>query len=182
MRHVTSLAAIAASGLLLLTACSSGDDSAATASASMSSMSAMPSPEVSMALPGVAELQPACTTYFELDLFNSDYASGVVADGGMTEKQAKAEYARLVSKLVTDSKGVEGEGAEGAQRINANAKKMNKIIKGLGKKTTLGEIPTKKSEKLALQASRIQAACANNGYPLPEINVQARADAGIGGA
>ncbi len=182
MRHVTSLAAIAASGLLVLTACSSGDDSAATASASMSSMSAMPSPEGNMALPGVAELQPACTTYFELDLFNSDYASGVVADGGMTERQAKAEYARLVSKLVADSKGVEGEGAEGAQRINTNAKKMNKIMNGLGKKTTLGEIPNKKSEKLALQASRIQAACANNGYPLPEINVQARADAGIGGA
>jgi hypothetical protein len=178
-RRTTALVGLALGSLLVLSACSSGDDSAATPSASVAASSDMPSAEASAAAPGVAELEPACLTYFELDLFNSDYAAGIVADGGMTEKQAKAEYLRLVKKLVADSDGVEGEGAEGAQRINANAKRMRTIIAGLAKKTDLGEIPTKKAAKLALQASRIQAACANNGYPLPDVNAQARSDAGV---
>lgn len=178
-RRTTAIAGLALSGLLVLSACSSGEETAATPTPSLPPVSAMPSAEPSAAMPGVAELEPACLTYFELDLFNSDYAAGIVADGGMTEKQAKAEYLRLVKKLVADSNGVEGEGAEGAQRINANAKRMRKAINGLGKKTNLSEIPAKKAKTLALQASRIQAACANNGYPLPDVNAQARADAGI---
>ena len=178
-RRTTAIAGLALSSLLVLSACSSGEDTAATPTPSLPAVSAMPSAEPSTAIPGVAVLEPACLTYFELDLFNSDYAAGIVADGGMTEKQAKAEYLRLVKKLVADSNGIEGEGAEGAQRINANAKRMRKAINALGKKTNLGEIPAKKADKLALQASRIQAACANNGYPLPDVNAQARADAGI---
>lgn len=178
-RRATALAGLALSGMLILSACSSGGETAATPTPSQPPVSAVPSAEASAAMPGVAELEPACLTYFELDLFNSDYAAGIVADGGMTEKQAKAEYLRLAKKLVADSDGVEGEGAEGAKRINANAKRMRKTINGLGKKTNLSEIPAKKADKLALQASRIQAACANNGYPLPDVNAQARADAGI---
>ncbi|MFM8353022.1 MAG: hypothetical protein ACKN9D_18395 [Actinomycetales bacterium] len=178
-RRTTAVVGIALAGLLALSACSSGGDTAAPSSSAPASSSDLPSAEASEAAPGVAELEPACLTYFELDLFNSDYAAGIVADGGMTEKQAKAEYLRLVKKLVADSDGVEGEGAEGAQRINANAKKMRKIIAGLGKKTNLGEIPAKKAAKLAAQASRIQGACANNGYPLPDVNAQARSDAGV---
>lgn len=174
--------ALTLSAMLVLTACSSGEETVATPSVSIPATSAMPSAPAATTPAGVAELEPACLTYFELDLFNSDYAAGIVADGGMTEKQAKAEYLRLVQKLMADSKAVEGAGAEGAARIAANAKKMKKIIKKLSKKTTLGEIPAKKAEKLGLQASRIQTACANNGFPLPEVNVQARSDAGIGGA
>lgn len=178
-RRNTAVVGLALAGLLTLSACSSGGETAATPSPSDLASSAMASPEASEAPMGVAELEPACLTYFELDLFNSDYAAGIVADGGMTEKQAKAEYLRLVKKLVADSDGVEGEGAEGAARINANAKKMRKIIAGLGKKTNLGEIPNKKAAKLAAQATRIQSSCENNGYPLPEVNAQARTDAGV---
>lgn len=178
-RRATAVVGLTLCSILALSACSSGDESAATATPSLPATSGAASPEASAAAPGVAELEPACLTYFELDLFNSDYAAGIVADGGMTEKQAKAEYLRLVKKLVADSNGVEGEGAEGAQRINANAKKMRKIISGLGKKTSLSEIPAKKAKRLALQASRVQASCENNGYPLPDVNAQARSDAGV---
>lgn len=180
-RRSAAAVSVVMSGLLVLTACSSGGDSAQTPSASSMASSAMPSAEASAAPVGVAELEPACLAYFELDLFISDYAAGIVADGGMNEKQAKAQYLTLVKKVVAASNGVSGDGAEGAKRINANAKKMRKVINGLAKKATLGDIPAKKADKLALQASRIQAACANNGFPLPEVNVQARSDAGISG-
>lgn len=182
-RRTTAVVGVAMSGLLVLTACSSGGGSAETPSESASmASSAMPSEEPSAAPVGVAELEPACLAYFELDLFISDYAAGIVADGGMNEQQAKAQYVTLVKKVVAASNGVTGDGAEGAKRINANAKRMRKIINGLGKKTTLGKIPAKKADKLALQASRLQSTCANNGFPLPEVNAQARTDAGISGA
>jgi len=180
-RRFAAAIGLAMSSLLVLTACSSGGDSAATPSASIMESSAMPSAEASAAPVGVAELEPACLAYFELDLFISDYAAGIVADGGMNEQQAKAQYLTLVKKVVAASKGVSGEGAEGATRISANAKRMRKIMNGLGKKVTLKQMPAKKADKLVLQASRIQAACANNGFPLPEVNVQARTDAGISG-
>ena len=163
------LAALAVSALMALSACSSGDEPAASSS---TSVSASPSSTITQ----IPALSSACASVYEVDLLVSDYNSGAVANGDFTEKEALADYARLTKAINTSAKTVAGDGKAKAAVLKKSSKRSLKIINGLSKSATLGTVSAAKSKKLAAQRTRMMGVCSSAGYPLPSVNAQAKAD------
>ena len=173
-RAIIKVAVVVAAGTLLLGACSSDE---ATDGGTASSSGAGATPGSSDAVPASAAAA-ACTAYFELDLLNSTYAGGAVQDGDMTEAQAKADFTRLLRAMVRQGEAAVEEGTLSA-RFAANATRMRKAVKGLGRDQSLSDLTKKEQARFALQSSRTQKACERAGFALPDDNIVARTAAGI---
>ncbi|MDI1289694.1 MAG: hypothetical protein PSX37_07080 [bacterium] len=175
------IAALGAAAALLLAACTSEPTSDLSSSASDSSLVA-PSDEATSAASGATEptdaAGEACAAYFQLDLLNSTYAGGAVADGDMTEAQVRADFTRLLKIMVAQGKIAVEDGSVN-QKLVANATRMRKAVRGLAKNQALSDLTKKQQNKFTLQSSRVQKACASAGFPLPEDNNVARTAAGI---
>lgn len=173
------VAAVAAAAALLLASCSSEPtaEESLSPSASLPASSAAPVPSAS-AVAATDAASMACAAYFELDLLNSSYAGGAVADGDMTEEQVRADFTRLLKELVAQAKVATSEGLAD-EKLLINAKKMKKTVKALEKNAALSDLSAKKKEKFVKQSVRVQKACDRAGYPLPEDNVTARTAAGL---
>ncbi|MCX6434034.1 MAG: hypothetical protein NTX29_15085 [Actinobacteria bacterium] len=178
-RHVMTLAAVAASSALLLASCSSTPEETPTPSASLapSSASAEPSASATEITPtGAAAL--ACAAYFDLDLLNSQYAGGAVADGDMTEQQVRADFRAQLKELVTQANLAADDGS-GDAKLAGSATRMKKIVKGLSMQQALSELSKKQQRTFAKSSLRVQKACDRAGFPLPADNVTARTAAGL---
>ncbi len=166
---------------LLLTACTSEPASDLSASASES---VLLGPTDATALPTSGASEPtdaageACAAYFQLDLLNSTYAGGAVADGDMTEAQVRVDFRRLLKIMVAQGEVAVADGTAD-QKLVANAQRMRKAVNGLAKSQALSDLTTKQQAKFATQSSRVEKACARAGFPLPDDNITARTAAGI---
>lgn len=176
------IVALGAAAVLLMSACTSEPTSDLSSTASESAAVAS-SDEASLpASDGASEptdaAGEACTAYFQLDLLNSTYAGGAVADGDMTEAQVRADFTRLLKIMVSQGKVAVEDGTVD-QKFVANATRMRKAVKGLSKSQALSDLSKKQQAKFTLQSSRVQKACARAGFPLPDDNNTARMAAGI---
>ena len=179
-RRVVAIAALAASSALILTSCSS-DPEAEPATSSSSAM-ALPSAsaestESAVAVPTGAAAQ-ACAAYFDLDLLNSQYAGGAVADGDYTEEQIRTEFKALLKEMDVQSAAALEDGS-GDQKLVANSARMRKIVKSLKKQEALSDLSKNQQLRFAKSSLRVQKACDRAGFPLPEDNVVARTAAGL---
>lgn len=181
IRKGLRVAALGATIAIVLSACTSEPTSDLSSAASESSLIA---PTDAASLPASGASEPtdaageACAAYFQLDLLNSTYAGGAVADGDMTEAQVRADFTRLLRIMVAQGKIAEEDGAVDPKLV-ANATKMRKAVKGLAKSQALSDLSKKQQAKFTLQSSRVQKACNRAGFPLPEDNNTARMAAGI---
>ncbi len=178
-RRVVAIAAVAACSALILTSCSSDPEAEPVAS---SSSIALPSPsaestESAVAVPTGAAAQ-ACAAYFDLDLLNSHYAGGAVADGNYTEEQIRAEFKALLKEMAVQSKAALEDGS-GDQKLVTNSVRMRKIVRSLTKQEALSDLSKKQQLRFAKSSLRVQKACDRAGFPLPEDNVVARTAAGL---
>ena len=173
---IMRVAIAAAAGTVLLGGCSSGDGADGVVDSSGGSAASAGSSASGAAVPGAAAA--ACAAYFELDLLNSTYAGGAVQDGDMTEAQARAKFTRLLRIMVRQGEAAKAEGSL-SPRFAANADRMRKAVKGLGRDQSLSDLTKKEQATFALQSSRTQKACERAGYPLPDDNIVARTAAGI---
>ncbi len=174
------IAVLGTAAVLMMTACTSEPSSDLTSSSS--------APAVESSDPAVAEsagaIEPvdaageACAAYFQLDLLNSNYAGGAVADGDMTEAQVRADFSRLLKIMVVKGKIAVRDSTADAKLVN-NAVRMRKAVNGLSKNQALSDMNKKQQMKFATQSSRVQKACDRAGFPLPEDNITARTAAGI---
>lgn len=182
VRMGVRIAALGAVAALLLSACTSEPASQISSSASQSAgapvdVSGSASSSGGATEPTNSESE-ACTAYFELDLLNSTYAGGAVADGDMTETQVRNDFQRLLKIMVRQGKlAVEGGAAD--QKLVTNAVRMRKAVNALAKGAALSEMANKNQVKFAKQSSRVEKACARAGFALPADNVTARTAAGI---
>lgn len=178
-RHGIAMAALATAAVMVLTSCSSDPEPEAGASASASASAAAESPAASaepVAVAGAAAA--ACAAYFELDLLNSDYAGGAVADGDITEEQVREQFRAQLKELVAEAKlAVEDGSAD--RKLLVNAKRMKKIEKNLAKDAALSDLSDTKQARFAKSSLRVQKACDRAGLPLPADNVTARTAAGL---
>ncbi|MBK9740287.1 MAG: hypothetical protein IPO93_12405 [Actinobacteria bacterium] len=177
------IAALGAAAALLLASCSSSDEPAASASASLSlpavassSAAAVPSTSAVAVPTGAAAV--ACNAYFELDVLNSQYAGGAVANGNITEAQVRADFQRLLKEMVAQGKVAVADGTLD-QKMVTNAKRMKKMIKSLKDAEALSDLSKAQQAKFAKQSLRVQKACDAAGFPLPADNVTARTAAGL---
>lgn len=175
-RTALRLGGLVVAGALLLTACG-GDEGSTEASASASALSSTASPGADPALAGTA-VAAACAAYFELDLLNSSYAGGAVADGDMTEAQVKADFAKLLREVVKNAKVAVAEG-DADPKLLANATKMRKAVTSLSKDEVLSDLTAKQQAAFAKQSLRVQRSCDRAGFALPADNITARTAAGI---
>lgn len=179
-RHGIALAALATASVMVLASCSSDPEPAAeTAAASALATSAAESPSASAeAVTPTGAAAAACAAYFELDLLNSDYAGGAVADGDITEEQVREQFRAQLKELVAEAKlAVEDGSAD--RKLLINAKRMKKIEKNLAKDAALSDLSDKKQTRFAKSSLRVQKACDRAGLPLPADNVTARTAAGL---
>lgn len=165
-------AAVLMAGLLALTACGSSDE-AGTADASSSAV-----PTASDGSTPSAAAASACAAYFELDLLNSTYAGGAVADGDITEAKAKADFTRLLRAMVVQGNQAQSDGSLGTAFV-ANATKMRKTVRSLGSNEALSDLTAAQQTRFARQSSRVERACEAAGFPLPDDNITARTAAGV---
>ena len=172
------IAAGVAAAAMLLASCSSSSDETNTESPSApaASESAAPAPSGSAAPVDSAAL--ACAAYFELDLLNSSYAGGAVADGDMTEEQVRADFRVLLKDMAEQAALAESEGLAD-DKLATNATRMKKIVKGLAKTQALSDLSKKQQLRFAKSSLRVQKACDRAGFPLPEDNSTARTAAGL---
>ena len=179
-RHVLAIAAVAASSALLLASCSSGSEPAASPSASLapSSASAEPSASATADITPTGAAALACAAYFDLDLLNSQYAGGAVADGDMTEEQVRADFKTQLKELVAQAKLAADDGS-GDAKLVANSLRMKKLVKSLDKQQSLSDLSQKQQKTFAKSSLRVQKACDRAGFPLPGDNVTARTAAGL---
>lgn len=176
------LAALGAAAALLLSACTSDPASEISAAASESASAAVEGSNSASASGGATEptnsASEACTAYFELDLLNSTYAGGAVADGDMTEAQVRADFQRLLKIMVRQGKLAVEDGTAG-QKLVTNAVRMRKAVNALAKGAALSDMAKQKQVSFAKQSSRVERACARAGFALPDDNITARTAAGI---
>jgi hypothetical protein len=169
-----------AASALALAGCSSSEPEATTSSlaatTAATSSAAASSPGASAAPTGAAA--EACAAYFELDLLNSSYAGGAVADGDMTEQQVRDEFTAQLKTLVTQAKAAVADGTAD-QKMVANSQRMKKIVKSLNKQQALSDLSKKQQLSFAKSSLRVQKSCERAGFPLPDDNVTARTAAGI---
>jgi hypothetical protein len=174
----SALALTMTASLLALSACSS-DEAAPEASASASALATdSPSPEATETIAATGAAAAACAAYFRLDLLNSAYAGGAVADGDYTEQQIRDEFRASLKELVTQAKAAVADGSATPKMV-ANAKRMKKTVNSLAKGQPLSDLSTAKQTRFAKSSLRVQKACDAAGYPLPADNVTARTAAGI---
>lgn len=169
-RHAMAAAMVV--GLLALTACGSGDEASPTDAASSAAPTASDGSALSVAATN------ACAAYFELDLLNSNYAGGAVADGDITEAKAKADFARLLRVMVSQGNEAQSDGSLGTAFV-ANATKMRKAVRSLGGNEALSDLTTAQQARFARQSTRVERACEAAGFPLPDDNITARTAAGV---
>lgn len=174
MPRQTLGAAAALVALLALTACGSSDEAAPTATES----SALPTASDG-STPSAAAAE-ACAAYFALDLLNSVYAGGAVADGDITEAKAKADFTRFLRAMVVQGKEAQADGSLGTAFL-ANATKMRKAVRSLGGNEALSDLSAAQQKRFARQSSRVERACEAAGFPLPDDNITARTAAGVTG-
>jgi hypothetical protein len=179
-RHGLAIAAAALAGSFVLTSCSSGDEAteSATPVPSLFSESATPSESGLAATVPTGAAATACAAYFDLDLLNSSYAGGAVADGDMTEEQVKADFQADLKEMVAQAKLAVEDGTADRKML-INAKRMKKIVNSLGKDESLSDLSKAKQTRFAKSSLRVQKACARAGLDLPADNVTARTAAGI---
>lgn len=180
-RHGIALVATAATAMLVLTACSSDPEptaasSAPASSAAASSAAATPAASASAVPTGAAAA--ACAAYFDLDLLNSSYAGGAVADGDLTEEQVRDDFQAQLKELVAQAKTAVADGSADAKML-VNAKRMKKMIKSLEDQQALSDLSKKKQTRFAKSSLRVQNACDRAGFPLPADNITARQAAGL---
>lgn len=177
-RALAATAALIAAGMLVAS-CSSEPEPAATAT--LPSEIAVSESDSGSSTPigdpnSAAGL--ACAAYFELDLLNSTYAGGAVADGDMTEEEVKAKFGKLLKELVAQAQIAVSDGTAD-EKLLANAERMRNTVKELAKKQTLADLTDKDKELFAVQSLRVQRSCARAGFELPADNVTARTAAGL---
>jgi hypothetical protein len=176
------LAALVAAAAVALTSCSSSSDApASSGAASASTASSVPMPSVSGSAGSASTTSAAalaCAAYFSLDLLNSQYAGGAVANGNMTEQQVKSDFKKLLAEMVTQADLAATDGtADG--KLSINALRMKKMILTLKKTQSLSDLSKDNQVKFAKQSLRVQRSCDRAGYPLPADNVTARTSAGL---
>ena len=178
-KQVVAITTTVAALTLTLAACSSDEPAPAESSAAMSAMpeSTEPIPSDS-AIVAAGAAADACAAYFELDLLNSSYAGGAVADGDITEEQAKDQFKALLKEMAAQSRAALQDGSGDAKMVN-NSKRMRKIVLGLNKDEALSDLPSAKQARFAKASLRMQRACDRAGYPLPADNSTARTAAGL---
>ena len=173
------LAASVAVVAMLLASCSSSTEETASPSATPVATSAAPVPSASEETAAPLDAAGlACAAYYELDLLNSAYAGGAVANGNMTEQQVRDDFASLLKEMVAQAKAAEATGVSDPKLL-VNAKRMKKMVKSLAKDAPLTDLSKKQQAKFAKQSLRVQKACTRAGYPLPDDNATARSAAGI---
>lgn len=163
---------------LALSACSSEEEPppAASSSAAATPSAAAPSASASAVPTGAAAA--ACEAYFSLDLLNSAYAGGAVADGDLTEEQVREDFQATLKEMVAQAKLAVDDGS-GDRKMVVNAKRMRKIVNSLDDGAALSDLSQAKQTRFAKSSLRVQKACDRAGFPLPEDNVTARTAAGI---
>jgi hypothetical protein len=187
-RHGLTLAAVAAASTLLLASCSSGSDASSSSASSSGtpsdSFSLAASPSASSSVSASATTAPtgsaaaACATYFDIDLLNSQYAGGAVKQGDLTEQQVKDQFTTQLKDLSKEAKAAVADGSADA-KMAKNAKKMKKLVAGLGGKQPVSSLTPAQQKKFATASLRVQKACERAGFPLPADNATARTAAGI---
>jgi len=184
MRKLTSrgiaLAAASALAVTALASCSS-DDPEASPTESTSEIvidDTLPADTMTEEPIATGAVAAACDAYFQIDLLNSAYAGGAVADGDMTEAQVKDEMNALIKELNAQATLAVDDGSADAKML-ANAKRMKKIVNGLKKKQALKDLSKAKQKNFATASLRIQRSCDRAGVPLPADNVTARTAAGL---
>jgi hypothetical protein len=177
-RRGMTIVAIASCSALLLASCSSDPEAepATSSSAALPSASAQATDAATIEATGAAA--DACAAYFELDLLNSQYAGGAVADGDYTEEQIRAEFKALLKDMANQSQAALDDGS-GDQKLVANSIRMRKIVRSLKKQEALSDLSSKQQERFAKSSLRVQKACDRAGFPLPEDNIIARTAAGL---
>ena len=164
---------------LVRSACSSDEEPApASTSAAAPSASASPATSASASAVPTGAAAVACEAYFSLDLLNSAYAGGAVADGDLTEEQVREDFEATLKELVAQAKASVDDGS-GDRKLVVNAKRMKRIVKSLDEGAALSDLPTAKQTRFAKSSLRVQKACDRAGFPLPEDNITARTAAGI---
>ena len=162
---------------LALSACSSEEEPApASPSAAATPSAAAPSATASAVPTGAAAV--ACEAYFSLDLLNSAYAGGAVADGDLTEEQVREDFQATLKEMVAQAKLAVDDGS-GDRKMVVNAKRMRKIVNSLDEGAALSDLSKAKQTRFAKSSLRVQKACDRAGFPLPQDNVTARTAAGI---
>lgn len=122
---------------------------------------------------GDPQAQAYCEAYFTVDATHSAIVGKFVQQDFGTMKKAKAALKQQLKALKREGRAAALIGAQYAPlaKMATKAKKTNlKLSKG-SSKVTDGDLTD------ALKS--IEVACVNFGFPLPNDNVQARADAGI---
>ncbi len=176
-RRALAIAAVASCSALLLASCSSDPEAEPTeSSVELPSASAESSEEAVIVATGAAA--DACAAYFELDLLNSQYAGGAVADGDYTEEQIREEFKDLLKTMDNQAQAALDDGT-GDPKLLANSARMRKIVRSLNKEESLSDLSTKQQQRFAKSSLRVQKACDRAGFPLPEDNVVARTAAGL---
>lgn len=180
--RAVAIAVTALLPLAALAACSS-DDAESAASASSSTV-ASSEPSTSLAPTASSSAVPsgaaaaACAAYFDLDLLNSAYAGGAVADGDYTEDQIRTNFQATLKELVGEAKSAADDGSAN-RKLLINAKRMKRIVASLGKEQALSDLSKKQQTRFAKSSLRVQKACDRAGFPLPDDNATARTAAGI---
>jgi hypothetical protein len=174
------LPALVVAGALALAGCSSSEPAATTSSlpSGTASASGGSSASASASSTPTGAAAEACAAYFKLDLLNSSYAGGAVADGDMTEQQVRDEFTADLKTLVTQAKAAVADGTAD-QKMVANSTRMKKIVKSLKKQQALSDLSKKQQVSFAKSSLRVQKSCERAGFPLPDDNVTARTAAGI---
>jgi hypothetical protein len=176
-RRVIAIAALAASSALILTSCSSDEEAEPVTSSSAALPSASAESSDAAVIPTGAAAQ-ACAAYFDLDLLNSQYAGGAVADGNYTEEQMRDEFKALLKEMANQSKTALEDGS-GDQKLVTNSVRMRKTVRSLNKQEALSDLSENQQLRFAKSSLRVQKACDRAGFPLPEDNVVARTAAGL---
>jgi hypothetical protein len=162
---------------LVLTACSS-EEEPPPASPSAAATSSAPEPSASASAVPTGAAAVACEAYFSLDLLNSAYAGGAVADGDLTEEQVREDFQATLKEMVAQAK-LAVDDDSGDRKMVVNAKRMRKIVNSLDDGAALSDLSQAKQTRFAKSSLRVQKACDRAGLPLPQDNVTARTAAGI---
>ena len=185
-RPVVALAALAIAATLSLAACSGSSDAGASdaGSASASAVPSMSDSAVPSDSAGTSDLAPvdaagsSCEAYFKVDLLNSQYAGGAVAQGDLTEADARTQMQADLFEMNKQAKAAQSDGS-GSPKLAKNALKMKKLVKALKAGAPLSALSKASQQNFATYSLRVQKACDALGYPLPDENVTARSSAGI---
>ena len=160
---------------IALSGCSQ-DDTSAVPTLSPSALvlpSASASAGVTTQPAGDPQAQAYCEAYFTVDATHSAIVGKFVQEDFGNMKKAKTALKQQLKALKREGRAAALIGAQYAPlaKMATKAKKTNlKLSKGSTKVT---------DSDLTDALRAIETACVNFGYPLPDDNVQARADAGL---